>query len=106
LDTVNRCRSLSHRGESAADSGCGFSPYPPINKDNPHVPSHVRAGGLGGWKALEGLSYVQAVLWLGARLAEGLAHAHERGILHRDLKAATVPLGDDGQHQRLEFHVA
>src|SRR5262249_55544637 len=35
---------------------------------------------------LRGLGYVPAVLWLIARVADGLAHAHERGILHRDLK--------------------
>jgi len=29
---------------------------------------------------LEGLTYVQAILWVAARLADGLAHAHERGI--------------------------
>ena len=28
------------------------------------------------------LSYVEAVLWVAARLADGLAHAHERGIVH------------------------
>jgi hypothetical protein len=28
--------------------------------------------------AMEGLSFVQAVLWIGSRLADGLAHAHDR----------------------------
>ena len=50
-----------------------------------------------GWKQLERRSYVEAVLWVGARLADGLAHAHERGILHRDLKPANVLLTDDGR---------
>ncbi|HBI45813.1 MAG TPA: hypothetical protein DDY78_23610, partial [Planctomycetales bacterium] len=39
-------------------------------------------------RMLEGMTYVEVVLWIGARLAEGLAHAHERGVLHRDLKPA------------------
>jgi serine/threonine protein kinase/Flp pilus assembly protein TadD len=55
---------------------------------------------------LEGLSFVQAVLWIASRLADGLAHAHERGILHRDLKPANVLLTDEGQPMLLDFSVA
>ena len=55
---------------------------------------------------LRGLGYVQAVLWLAARLADGLAHAHERGILHRDLKPANVLFADDGQPMLLDFNLA
>jgi serine/threonine protein kinase/tetratricopeptide (TPR) repeat protein len=51
-------------------------------------------------------SYVDAVLWLGARLADGLAHAHERGILHRDLKPANVLFTDGGEPMLLDFNLA
>jgi eukaryotic-like serine/threonine-protein kinase len=52
------------------------------------------------------MSYVDAVLWIGAKLAEGLAHAHERGIIHRDLKPANVLIADDGQPLLLDFNLA
>ncbi len=51
-------------------------------------------------------SYVDAVIWMGARLADGLAHAHDRGILHRDMKPANILLTDDGRPMLLDFNLA
>jgi serine/threonine protein kinase len=51
-------------------------------------------------------SYVEAVLWIGERIADGLAHAHDRGIVHHDLKPANILLTDDGQPMLLDFHIA
>jgi serine/threonine protein kinase/Flp pilus assembly protein TadD len=55
---------------------------------------------------LNRLSHVEAVLWIVARLADGLAHAHERGILHCDLKPQNILIADDGQPMLLDFNVA
>lgn len=63
------------------------------------APSETRA-------PLEGLTYVEAVLWLAARLADGLAHAHARGIIHRDLKPANILLTDEGQPMLLDFNLS
>jgi serine/threonine protein kinase/lipoprotein NlpI len=55
---------------------------------------------------LRGLSYVDAVCWIGARLADALAHAHDRGIVHNDLKPANILLTDEGQPMLLDFGVS
>jgi serine/threonine protein kinase/tetratricopeptide (TPR) repeat protein len=52
------------------------------------------------------LGYVPAVLWVAARVADGLAHAHERGILHRDLKPANILFADDSEPVLLDFNLA
>jgi serine/threonine protein kinase/Tfp pilus assembly protein PilF len=55
---------------------------------------------------LDRFSYVNAILWIGSRLADGLAHAHERGIYHHDLKPANVLLTDEGQPMLLDFNLS
>ena len=55
---------------------------------------------------LSRLSYVQLAAWLVARLAEGLQHAHQRGVLHRDIKPSNILLGADGQPMLLDFNLS
>lgn len=52
------------------------------------------------------MTYVEAVVFLADQLADGLAHAHQYGIVHHDLKPANILLADDGTPRLLDFNAA
>ncbi|MDR3637922.1 MAG: protein kinase [Isosphaeraceae bacterium] len=49
---------------------------------------------------------IQAAVWIVARLAEGLDHAHSRGLLHRDLKPSNILIAADGTPMLLDFNLS
>ncbi len=57
-------------------------------------------------QTLRSLDYVGAAAWLTAQLADGLQHAHDRGVLHRDIKPSNILLGSDGEPMLLDFNLA
>ncbi|WP_165243818.1 serine/threonine-protein kinase [Paludisphaera soli] len=59
-----------------------------------------------GRQSLAARSFARAVAWWGARLAEALGHAHDRGVLHRDVKPSNVLIAADGTPMLLDFNLA
>ena len=57
-------------------------------------------------RQLSSLNYERLCTWVAAQIASGLAHAHERGILHRDLKPPNILLTDDCQPMILDFNLS
>jgi eukaryotic-like serine/threonine-protein kinase len=55
---------------------------------------------------LERSSYDRAVCWIGACLADALQYAHDRGLVHMDIKPSNILLTADGQPMLLDFHLA
>jgi len=53
----------------------------------------------------EGLPIETAIRY-GAQIADALAHAHERGVVHRDLKSANVVVTPEGRPKVLDFGLA
>jgi serine/threonine protein kinase len=48
----------------------------------------------------------ETVVRYGEQIAAALAHAHERGVIHRDLKTANVAVGAEGAAKILDFGLA
>ena len=52
------------------------------------------------------LDHVDAVCFIGSRLADALGHAHRQGVLHRDIKAGNVLVSQYGRPLLVDFNMA
>ncbi len=93
LERVQSPTTAKAEGQAAIPSP---GPAPLVARNSPPTPLAL----------LRGESYIRAVAWVVARLAEGLQHAHQRGVLHRDIKPANILIGADGQPMLLDFNLS
>ena len=94
LLTASRFRGMLSRLVGTAPSSPALPDLPAPQREEPSR------------QFLRGASAIQASVWIVARLAEGLEHAHQRGLLHRDLKPSNILLAADGTPMLLDFNLA
>jgi serine/threonine protein kinase/tetratricopeptide (TPR) repeat protein len=78
-------------------SRAASDPAGPLDDRDPNQPTR---------RFLRESSFARASAWIAARLAEGLEHAHSRGLLHRDLKPSNILIAADGTPMLLDFNLA
>jgi len=66
----------------------------------------IEGSNLADYLENEGAIPISETVRLATQMAEGLAYAHERGVIHRDFKPANVILSDDGAVKITDFGLA
>ena len=82
LGRITLLQILRHPGIRAARTGSDLIKM----LDDLQPPDGDLVERTAGRRALERRTYAQAIAWWGARMAEALQHAHDRQVLHRDVK--------------------
>jgi serine/threonine protein kinase/tetratricopeptide (TPR) repeat protein len=88
---------LKSQGYGLNDPSIDPDSTPATTGPDPHQPSR---------QFLAKANAAQTTAWIIARLAEGLEHAHSRGLLHRDIKPSNILLTSDGTPMLLDFNLA
>ncbi len=89
----------THGGQLAAALAAVQSPPPGPG-------SVAAADGRSPLSEFQDRDYCRCAAWVVARLAEALQHAHDRGVLHRDVKPSNILLSAEGEPLLLDFNIS
>ena len=70
------------------------------------VMEYISGGDLKNLIDEEGTVPSEKLMGIGAAVASGLAHAHERGVIHRDIKPHNIMLDERGRPRLTDFGIA
>ncbi|MEY3457532.1 MAG: Serine/threonine-protein kinase PrkC, partial [Planctomycetota bacterium] len=103
--------SLRQSIESAQTRLTSHSEDKPIGLGNPPLDvvqslrrwHHAASGPL---QHLQSMNSGRLALWIFRRLASALSHAHQRGLVHGDLKPANILIRNDGEPALIDFNLS
>jgi serine/threonine protein kinase/Flp pilus assembly protein TadD len=105
LGGANLYKILEDMAEVPLDRRSGKLVVELIDRNTPPTPSPPPADGPFR-RSMEQATYVQAITWIVACLADAVHYAQARGLVHMDIKPSNVLITVDGQPMLLDFHLA
>jgi WD40 repeat protein/serine/threonine protein kinase len=92
--------------QAAARDGLPAPGVPSVPGDAPAAPSTTPRAGLATERLTQGPAFFRTVAHLGVQAAEALEHAHQLGIVHRDVKPANLMVDGGGKLWITDFGLA
>ncbi|MCE9565130.1 MAG: protein kinase [Planctomycetes bacterium] len=105
LARTTLARLLFRRTKAPGEHWTGTRVFDALEEEQAAMPERIAVHGHAA-ENLKGISWVKFVVQTGQAVAEALAYAHQRGLVHLDLKPANILITPDGHPLVLDLDVA